>query len=61
MQKSLLFAAASMAALSVSAQNIKLHLPSERDAAEKAMIQKFLDTEVGRHFNEQQVRDVLRQ
>lgn len=61
MQKFLLFAAASMAALSVSAQNIKLHLPSERDAAEKAMIQKFLDTEVGRHFNEQQVRDVLRQ
>ncbi len=61
MQKSLLFAAAAMAAMSLSAQSIKLHLPNEREAAEQAMIQKFLNTKVGSHFNEQQVRDVMRQ
>lgn len=57
MQKFLLLAAASMTAMSMSAQTFGL----EHAMAEKSAINHFLNTEIGKNFSEQQVLDAMQQ
>lgn len=57
MQKLLLLAAASMTAMSMSAQTFGL----EHAMAEKSAINHFLNTEIGKNFSEQQVLDAMQQ
>jgi len=61
MQKFLLLMAATMTAMSVSAENIQFPWFQQRNQAETEMIQHFLSTEIGKNFSEQQVLDVMQQ